>query len=89
MTNGLKMLIVADGLEAAAQIIKEYIDNQTVTVEDFTGATTLAGGASGLVPAPSAGDGARYLSAGGDWQPLILGTTPSTVEGAMWLGVSS
>lgn len=87
MTNGLKMLIVADGLEAAAQTIKEYIDNQTV--EDFTGATTLAGGASGLVPAPVAGDGARYLSAGGDWLPLLLGSTASTLEGALWLGVTS
>lgn len=89
MTNGLKMLIVADGLEAAAQTIKAYIDNQTVEVADFTGATTLTGGASGLVPAPPAGDNARYLNAAGNWSPLVLGTTASTVEGAMWLGVSS
>ena len=89
MTNGANLLIVADELEAAAQTIKEYIDNQTVTVEDFTGATTLAGGASGFVPAPSAGDTARYLSAGGDWQPLLLGSTASTIEGALWLGVTS
>lgn len=89
MTNGLKMLIVADGLEAAAQIIKAYIDNQTVTVEDFTGATTLAGGLSGLVPAPAAGGNERFLSADGAWQPLILGDTSSTVEGALWLEVVS
>lgn len=88
MNNGDKLSLVADQLEIAAQIIKAYVDNQSVSANDFTGATTSAGGTSGFVPAPSAGDNARFLSADGSWQPLILGSTPSTVNGAMWLGVS-
>lgn len=83
MIDGTKLLILADELEATARKIKAYVDSQTI--DDFTGATSSVGGASGLVPAPSAGDSARFLSAGGDWLPLILGNTPSTVNGAMWL----
>ena len=87
MTNGDSLLVVANQLEAAAQIIKNYIDSQSV--DDFTGATTLAGGLSGLVPAPAAGGNERFLSADGSWQPLILGSASSTVEGALWLEVVS
>lgn len=52
---------------------------------DFSGATSVAGGASGLVPAPSAGDNEKFLRGDGNWTILTLGTTPSTVNGAIWL----
>ena len=83
MTNGNKLLILAEELEATARKIKAYVDSQTI--DDFTGATSSVGGASGLVPAPTAGDVARFLSAGGDWLPLLLGNSSSTVNGALWL----
>lgn len=43
------------------------------TYEDFTGASASAVGASGLVPAPAAGDQAKFLCGDGTWK-----TTPDT-----------
>ena len=58
-------------------------------VSDFTGATSIAGGASGRVPAPQAGDNEKFLSGKGSWENFTLSTLSSTVEGAMWLDNSS
>lgn len=54
---------------------------------DFVGATASIGGASGLVPKPNAGDNEKFLRGDGTWATptFTLGTTSSTVEGAMWL----
>ena len=43
------------------------------TYENFTGASASAVGASGLVPAPAAGDQAKFLCGDGTWK-----TTPDT-----------
>lgn len=85
MDNGTNLLIIADELESTARKIKAYVDNQRV---NFTGATTLAGGASGFVPAPSVNDFGKFLSAGGSWAQLTLDTVSSSVEGALWLEVT-
>ena len=65
--------------------------NFDVSIKDFTGAGISTAGTSGLVPAPSAGDEGKFLRGDGQWvesEPiLILGTTSSTVEGAIWLEV--
>lgn len=40
------------------------------TYSDFTGATSIAGGAAGLVPAPSSGDNDKILTGGATWSAL-------------------
>ena len=46
------------------------------TSSNFTGATSSTAGAAGLVPAPSAGDQAKYLQADGTWSvPTDTNTT--------------
>ena len=41
-----------------------------VTTREMTGATALADGVSGMVPAPQAGDQNKYLSGAGTWEEL-------------------
>ena len=45
------------------------------TYSDFTGATSIAGGAHGLVPAPSAGDEGKFLKGDGTWDTVGGGGT--------------
>ena len=45
----------------------------------MTGATTLADGMSGLVPAPTTSDVSKYLKGDGTWSEVAL---PSTMTGA-------
>lgn len=67
--------------------------NATIALTDttysaMTGATSSTAGASGLVPAPSAGDDVKYLKGDGTWAtPAGGGTfdvTISTATGATW-----
>lgn len=46
---------------------------------DFTGADSITAGASGLVPAPSAGDEDKILTGGGTWESAntVIGYTPA------------
>lgn len=99
MTNGQTTFILGSHLESVAAGAKRYIlaeildVTQAVTSElgrltDFTGATAVAAGASGFVPAPSVGDADKFLRGDGTWADagqIVIGTTPSTVEGAFWL----
>lgn len=55
-------------------------DNDT-TYEDMTGATSSAAGTHGLVPAPAAGNQAKYLRGDGTWQ-TPTNTTYSVFKGA-------
>lgn len=101
MTNGDK-IPRAKHLESAAINAKRYFlaemyeFSQAVLNDlpsDFSGATSVAGGTSGLVPAPAAGDNEKFLRGDGQWATvggggdIIIGTTPSTVNGAIWLEV--
>lgn len=87
-------------LEALANAIKDYADSKlatigggsAATINNFTGASASAAGLSGLVPAPQAGDNEKFLRGDGQWVNIssgngivTLGTTSSTVEGAIWL----
>lgn len=75
-------------------ICGNHIDSLASSIRDampnvFTGATTLAGGTNGLVPAPAINDRGKFLSADGTWTQLanvaFIGSASSTVEGAFWL----
>ena len=92
--------LITDGqLQIATAKTKEYVLKEllvlTNAIEEelspFTGATANQGGASGFVPAPDAGDDEKFLRGDGQWAVpeggggFILGSTSSTVEGAMWL----
>ena len=45
------------------------------TYNNFTGATSIAGGAAGLVPAPSSGDEGKYLKGDGTWGAVSSGSS--------------
>lgn len=57
------------------QWIPQSIDTITADINDFTGATSTAGGAAGLVPAPAAGDEKKVLTGDGNWTELNIPDT--------------
>ena len=57
------------------QINGNTISATDTTYSNFTGATALAGGAAGLVPAPAAGDEDKYLKGDGTWGTVSNGAT--------------
>jgi len=79
-------------LGALAEVVKNYIDEElanvsggsAANVQVFSGATNLTGGASGLVPAPQAGDQDKVLSANGSW--VTLPTASTTQKGGIKVG---
>lgn len=52
------------------QIDDNVISATDTTYSAFTGATSSAAGAEGLVPAPAAGDNMKYLSGDGTWKTI-------------------
>ena len=50
----------------------------SVLISEMTGATALAAGTSGLVPAPAAGDQEKFLSGDGTWKAIPLHTFNSS-----------
>lgn len=69
-----------DTLDVFREMIMDECSDDT-----FTGAGMSTGGASGLVPAPAAGDNDKFLRGDGTWATFSLGSTSSTVEGSLWL----
>lgn len=55
------------------QINNNVISATDTTYSDFTGATSSAAGAHGLVPAPAAGDEGKYLKGDGTWGAVVSG----------------
>lgn len=53
--------------EQLADCLDRVADYFIQTNEDFTGATSIAGGAKGMVPEPSAGDNNKFLRGDGSW----------------------
>ena len=45
-------------------------DSNTITLSDFTGATSSAAGAAGVVPAPATTDVGKFLAADGTWAEI-------------------
>ena len=93
-----------DGIEAGAQAnaiekvkaadIDLDIDDKTVNIPAMTGASAQGGGASGLVPAPTAGDQAKFLKGDGTWDtvadsPLFMATYTATTGNAMKAAIQS
>ena len=91
LDNVTKLKHINSLADQTARAINELLINGLSgvggTADVFTGATSLAGGASGLVPAPAAGDNEKFLRGDGTWAvpTFTIGTTSSTLEGAMWL----
>lgn len=79
MTNG-QNAARARHLESVADATKRYILREILDVTQdvaadfvpFTGATSIAGGASGFVPAPAAGDDEKFLRGDGTWSTFYL-----------------
>lgn len=72
--GGVKIGYTANGKNYPVQLSNEqmyvnvpWTDNNT-TYSAFKGATASAAGGAGLVPAPTAGNQAKYLRADGTWQ---------------------
>ena len=63
VANGAKRYILAEILDVTNAVVTE-LEALTVT---FTGATSIAGGTSGLVPSPSTGDESKFLRGDGTW----------------------
>lgn len=68
ITNDKISVKIGDGLS--------FDNNDAITVDEMTGATALANGASGTVPAPSAGDENKFLSGSGIWSNPPTYTLP-------------
>lgn len=87
---------VGSGLAITGDTLNVTISGGVDSV--FTGATSVAGGLSGIVPAPVAGDEEKFLRGDGTWSTvasggsssteMILPTVPATVNGGFWLDVS-
>ncbi len=66
--------------------MKIYLNGQwqdlplKITASAFSGATSTAGGAKGLVPAPSAGEEGKFLCANGSWMDASSATEATDDE---------
>ena len=56
-----------------------FDNNDAITVDEMTGATALADGTSGTVPAPLTGDEGKYLRGDGTW--AVVDAATNYVEG--------
>ena len=65
-------VMIGTGLSMAGDTLNVTIDSSE-TYSDFTGATSVIGGASGLVPAPAAGDNEKFLRGDGIWTVPVGG----------------
>ena len=54
----------------------DTISATNTTYSNFVGADSITGGASGLVPAPSAGDEGKFLKGDGTWATIVSWGTP-------------
>ncbi|MBR3746648.1 MAG: hypothetical protein IKN27_06775, partial [Selenomonadaceae bacterium] len=67
------------------------MDGDTLSANVMAGATSnTAGGASGLVPAPAAGDQTKFLRGDGTWSnEIVLPTVASSLAGSLWREVNN
>lgn len=85
-----------DQLNSAISHAKSYTDGKVATISGgasyttFTGAAGLASGATGLVPAPQAGDNEKFLCGDGTWanvpESYTLPTASTTAKGGVVIG---
>lgn len=75
LVSGLQeTLIAGTNIQIAAD--GKTISATDTTYSDFTGATSLAAGTAGLVPAPAAGDDTKFLSGNGLWTTVSQYSLP-------------
>ena len=82
---------VADVAGTAAAAIEEMAEELAVSM---TGATSIAAGASGMVPAPAAEDQAKFLRGDGAWADppvtaFAVGTAQPTRTDVIWIQTES
>lgn len=73
LARAAKRYTLQEILDVTEAIAAELGGLSSPTYEDFTGATSIAGGVSGLVPAPSAGDEFKFLRGDGVWAVVESG----------------
>lgn len=103
VANASKRYILAEILDVTNAVANELQNIGGASYADFTGATSIAGGSSGLVPAPHAGDENKFLRGDGAWATVssgdpqvviaggsvaLLDTVPVTVDGGLWCELS-
>lgn len=72
-------------------LVDGELSAEDTTYSDFVGASASTSGASGLVPAPLAGDESKYLSGDGLWKtitPYSLPIASSTTLGGVKIGTN-
>lgn len=97
-------VVIGAGLSMSGDTLNCTVSGGGGTYNDFTGATSIAGGASGLVPAPLAGADSKFLCGNGKWEDIskhvsivnaggsigvVVGTDPTAVQGALWMDYTS
>lgn len=90
-------VVVARHLESLATATKNYIlsstsqngGGSTTTTNVFAGATSNTGGASGIVPAPAAGDDDKFLCGNGEWVTIQSGGGSYPIATSLEAGLMS
>ena len=72
MSNIEKKYVDYAGMSLFKALTASLIDSKISAMEAFTGASSQADGASGLVPAPEQGDQEKFLRGDGEWVALAL-----------------
>lgn len=96
LARAAKLYTLREILDVTEAVAAELGGLSSPNYDDFTGATAIAGGLSGLVPAPHAGDESKFLRGDGTWATVesgssggtVLGTVPSTIDGGVWYSLS-
>jgi len=73
MSNINKDYVDFAGLSLFKGLLASLMDAKISAMETFTGASSQADGASGLVPAPEQGDQEKFLRGDGEWAAMIQG----------------
>ena len=91
LARAAKRYTLREILDVTEAVAAELGSLSSPNYDDFTGATSIAGGLSGLVPAPQAGDEEKFLRGDGTWATVsssssgyVIGSAVSTVEGGFW-----
>ncbi len=95
LANAAKRYTLREILDVTEAVAAELGGLSSPNYDDFTGATSIAGGISGLVPAPQAGDESKFLRGDGVWATVesgssggavdyVIGSAVSSVEGGFW-----
>ena len=91
--KGLSKLYTSTGQNTDGTMTQKAISDALGSKMDstsyvaFTGATSVAGGTAGKVPAPAAGDNDKFLRGDGTWAEVAGGSGGSSASGVSYIGV--